>query len=394
MSIEIKSISAIYILNFVLVLCSCTNVDKDDYAVTNVFDKKQTNLSEIFSKIEYIGLSGSRFGDISLVDKILVTEFGIYAIDFNESRSIGIFDSEGNHIRTISKIGRGPGEYLSIYDIIVNKDKSIEILDHLNKIIKYDSIGNFLSDRELPFHASKFTKLLENRYIFFTPETATMEGLGCEFMLGAFNEDGYLLTECLLETQIQNPFIMERMIFSGKENNILFGRSLNNSIYSFKNGSSQKILEIQYGSLTPSNNSLIERVSSGKINPDDFFQEVRQNGIPYHSSYLVSNKSLLISKINTPDLRFYFFYDLGTRNLVGSGPIINDLDDGPNNFTIVSSYKDYIIAMVPPIGIEGWLELNSNRTNHPFFHHAKQAEKDGFKLPILVFLRVNEKFNY
>jgi len=62
------------------------------------------------------------------------------------------YDRQGNLIRTIGRKGRGPGEYVWVYNMVVDdKEKRILITDTSGKINEYDFEGKFVRDIKTPY---------------------------------------------------------------------------------------------------------------------------------------------------------------------------------------------------------------------------------------------------
>jgi len=93
----------------------------------------------------------------SYIDKIVLSEDYIYILDWI-SRRILIFDHNGNPVRSLSKRGRGPGEYLQISDFDVDENGSIWVIDGQSDILlKYSPTCEFIESQDLKYeiHALK-----------------------------------------------------------------------------------------------------------------------------------------------------------------------------------------------------------------------------------------------
>lgn len=82
---------------------------------------------------------------ISKINKIEVCGNCIYILDI-ELKTVFIFSLDGNFLYKIHNIGRGPGEFLSITDMTVNKNE-VTIIDILTrKKINYDITGKLKNE--------------------------------------------------------------------------------------------------------------------------------------------------------------------------------------------------------------------------------------------------------
>ena len=87
--------------------------------------------------IEYIPLETKDDCLIGSIDKIIYND-GTYFISDNQQNRIFLFGDKGEHLFTLDKIGKGPGEYIDIWDFDVDKNRNIYVLSfHSNEIIKF-----------------------------------------------------------------------------------------------------------------------------------------------------------------------------------------------------------------------------------------------------------------
>lgn len=120
-----------------------------------VFDL--TNIADFNTKIVHIDslkLSDNN-GEflIGEINKILIFNHKIYILDAFESKSLFVYDMQGNAKFQINYIGNGEGEFISIRDFDVDHETgNITILDsHKNQILTYDNTGKFLYKIPLKF---------------------------------------------------------------------------------------------------------------------------------------------------------------------------------------------------------------------------------------------------
>lgn len=160
---------------FFLLGVSCSSPKQQDVGgdqsenlleIPQLVEDKILDLSSKISAIQFIPLETKTDVILEGINEIKVGENRIYILD-KEQESIFIFDKSGNYINKISKVGRGPEEYYYIVDFGVYEDiDAIEIYDH-KKLIRYDTNGNFLSSKRVPFFAGSFVRV-ENGYVFFS----------------------------------------------------------------------------------------------------------------------------------------------------------------------------------------------------------------------------------
>lgn len=127
----------------------------------------KVNVSDVFSSVDFIKLETPKESlltypaDIQLVDD--------YLIIFDGTRKIYVYTKDGKFVRQIGRFGRGPGEYIQLADMIVDKQNHlIEIYeDFTRRILVYDFNGKFIKTNN-GFVASSIGKDNKGNYLYFS----------------------------------------------------------------------------------------------------------------------------------------------------------------------------------------------------------------------------------
>ncbi len=127
----------------------------------------KVNVSDVFSSVDFIKLETPKDSlltypaDIQLVDD--------YLIIFDGTRKIYIYTKDGKFVRQIGRFGRGPGEYVQLADMMVDKQNHlIEIYeDFTRRILVYDFNGKFIKTNN-GFVASSIGKDNKGNYLYFS----------------------------------------------------------------------------------------------------------------------------------------------------------------------------------------------------------------------------------
>jgi hypothetical protein len=110
--------------------------------------------SEIFDPalLEFIPLETTNESLIGTITDIQSDGDTLFIADFLNQKAVSIFTKNGKYLHTISRLGKGPQEYLSCFDFQVdNNNNIIYILDGNNGyILGYDYEGNFIEKIQLP----------------------------------------------------------------------------------------------------------------------------------------------------------------------------------------------------------------------------------------------------
>jgi hypothetical protein len=112
-------------------------------------------LTDLFSKIKSVRLETNEQSLMGEFNKILLYQDTLY---ISTGIEIFVFDMNGKFIQKHAMHGKGPGEYLSISDILIDPEKQhIVILDATaQKIIEYDKYFRFVSEFSTNRYAMNF----------------------------------------------------------------------------------------------------------------------------------------------------------------------------------------------------------------------------------------------
>ncbi len=111
-------------------------------------DNNKLNYSNFFSSRKIVPLETNSDCYIGQIDQIYVANDMIFVLDSYYSKSVFVFTTNGEFIRKIGNLGRGPGEFKAPSVFKVNEqNKEIYIFDRNYQVIhKYDFNGEYLSD--------------------------------------------------------------------------------------------------------------------------------------------------------------------------------------------------------------------------------------------------------
>lgn len=140
-------------LTIVVLFCYLACADKQDNLVTIDSEKNYPTLDLIVSdlaEISYVKLGGAEEG--------IIVNGGSSQICIDESRGliiigettkrvhVSVFDLEGHFLRSIGREGRGPGEFIDIFNLVYDSENDIINIFCPHKTIRYTSQGNYLGE--------------------------------------------------------------------------------------------------------------------------------------------------------------------------------------------------------------------------------------------------------
>lgn len=109
----------------------------------------------------------------SFADKIIEHNDKYYILDKTSFRTVVSFKKDGSPFAKYGSIGRGPGEYISPWNVDVD-ETGVYVLDtKLKKIIHYSESGTLLGEKKIPFFADSFKRLKNGNFIFNTTPDGT-----------------------------------------------------------------------------------------------------------------------------------------------------------------------------------------------------------------------------
>ncbi len=110
--------------------------------------------TKLFRDFEYITLETNDQSLLGSIKKIIVFDNKMYILDNSKGKKVYVFDNEGKFIRSIGKIGKGPGEYSNLEDFTIDKGSGqIVLLGYPSIVYVYDSLGQFVLQKKLTTQA-------------------------------------------------------------------------------------------------------------------------------------------------------------------------------------------------------------------------------------------------
>lgn len=158
------------LLAIVLLFASCKSSTTSDspYLIdleNGIANISSVPLSSIGNKLEYVPLETDTACLIQTITNAFFTDSLIFVSDYDKLLK---FDNKGNFIKQIGTKGRGPGEYPSLGNFLVDEvNKEIFVLS-ARIVLVYDFEGNFKRDFNIDFPSRQFI-LNQDRELIFHP---------------------------------------------------------------------------------------------------------------------------------------------------------------------------------------------------------------------------------
>jgi hypothetical protein len=309
----------------------------------NLSDQKEPTLSELVEKIEYVPLEYKPECALSRIQRLIATEKFFFIFD---NRGISQFDRSGIYIRSIGKVGRGPGEYpgLRDFDVDESSQRIFILANYVRLIFIYDFQGKYIQSIRLNDDERDAIDISRDGLIVTQTGAITKSLLSTEIL----NQQGKSLIKFY-----SRCYVSDNKIKIAKTPNIVY--HYNNDIF-FKEGTNDTVYKIYLGDVRPS-----YTYNLGKFKP------------PLNYPYEDKVKYIEIFKICESDKKIVtFFFYKGTigvsvydkvskvikssiqQDLTNRG-IKNDMDKGANfslssvPFTLKTNQNEFLQVLEPNI---------------------------------------------
>jgi hypothetical protein len=158
----------------------------------NLEDYTAFNMNEFVDSVLYVPLETT---DESLIGEITQVEYfdgKYFVLDGNQAQALFVFDSTGRYLWKISRIGGGPGEYISLSEFSIDyQSKHIHLLS-LNpvKVLEFDFQNNLIATLSPSFYPHSFRYLPnDSSYLFYNSYDNNREKLTNEYNLIATDKN-------------------------------------------------------------------------------------------------------------------------------------------------------------------------------------------------------------
>ena len=175
-----------FFLFVVIILSSCKNGEQKQSSMS--FDKNTSQMMKyrevlvansefdfIFKKAYQSVLKVDDDHIISNIKTVLVTKQNIIIND-SQGKQVLVFNKKGKLENTIGEVGSGPGEYIVPYDIAVNSQNEILVLDVNNmRVSRFKVDGEFITSNNVKFGVRICSDLIGGFYLYNPTELAIAE---------------------------------------------------------------------------------------------------------------------------------------------------------------------------------------------------------------------------
>lgn len=368
-------------------LTGCDELKKEKGDHVKVFDLKiipslsSVKLSELgFDDIEYVPLETNdqsliqnKYSAINGYDEIIAYD-DYYLIRNYET--ILKFGMNGAFISKIGNAGRGPGEYLSCYDVETSENGQIYILDGVkSNILCFSDLGHYIRTINLPnvHKAVKFVYFKSNFLCYSQNNLADIK-----------NSFNYIDTNGLVINSFQNKYSFKRessndaFVFSYENifyhfNNQIYKKEVYcDTVFSFDGRcfNPHKVIQVGEKLITPEIRSKTDglNILNNYINPLKLFEFGDYLYYEFIYKYDFTNPQIF-GFIGSNKNDFKALIDINEG-------LVNDLDGGPPITPITTNNDNCIFAMLDAIELKAYVASEAFiRSTPKYSYKKKELEK-------------------
>ncbi len=283
---------------------ACTGQNQIDFTRISINPENAETLkySEIYSKIEILPIETDTGFLIDEVQKLIVEKDKYF---FQCNNKILVFNSNGHPLYKIDNVGKGPGEYIVIGDIILD-DSSLELFDSKQrKIIQFDENGRYLNEWRCGIDAYSFVKLNYNLYAFYVGAGGYYNNTNKKLLVYSKKKgkviDGFIETP---EYEMEYMHFADLINFQQYKEDVNFLYSFNDTIYAIAGDGVSPRYFIDFGKYR-----LPHRYLEGKYSGiEAFFSDCLKSGSAFKLMGFFESDEYIISSFFYSGSNYIHFY--------------------------------------------------------------------------------------
>lgn len=206
--------------------------------IINIDQPKVISSFDLLKKIKYIKyIPFERKEIVGVIDKMIVTEDNIYILDSDVAKQILVFGKDGKFLYKVNKIGKGHGEYLSVFDMGVDTlNKEILVNDALSRSYLYYSTEDGRFIRKEKGIANTYVACMNGNYVNLLSNGQDFND-NEDWSILITNKDSVLYKGFEMEP-IQKGYFVSNNLSYDTDGTILFTPMYSDTVYQFTSDTS------------------------------------------------------------------------------------------------------------------------------------------------------------
>ena len=355
-------------LFFGMVGCSSSKQETTEIPVITIDPGKQMTAEEMaqhFTNDRLVILRGAMLGRI---DRIIDWGDRFVIFDGKEQQAV-IFDTTGNSIAQIKRLGKGPGEYVQVGDCAVDPltDELVLLADQPGKLLWFDRDGKYLREKRVSACMTELAGLGETWY----GQNCSVSGNTLTRITPSGEETP------MLPHQSGLPNVSAGKSLHSNGNIVLLSRPFDYTIYALneESGEFEPQYKLEIGKATLPKNEIKQEMD---------LRELREKGLVYHIPYVGQvGCYIFISGIGRPgDYMINTVSNQVTK--LGMVPLFGLSSAGIGGYSLVENQNRQIVHQIPIQALEYWSqELKNKKERNAELDSVMAANVD--MNPVLLF---------
>ena len=350
------------------------------------------DISAILDTVKFVKLELTEESLIGNINKVIVFEDRIYVLD-TRTYSLFVFNIDGEYLFKISKIGKGPEEYIQLdfFDIdYVNRQ--IVLTDLMGYwILRYDLKGNYISRQKIPFWIEGIVPIFDKGVVVYANHRDNKRKIKQEYNI--FYLDSLMQILKAYFPYNSSNFKNPRIKFSTPQEGSFYMYNKNMHFFSaFKN----QVYQVAEDGLKPKYSFDFEgKVFNEKyLNQKNKLKKYMDKGDFYRLGYVLENDDFVIFSFYQNSLRIghFGYYSKNSRKVICS----TGFTVGKNNYFYgynIAAYDSWIITKIQPDQLLSWSKYIDKKKTHLNNKYTilKKHAADGITLddnPLLMFYKL------
>ncbi len=343
----------IYIIFFSLLLVSCNNESNGKYSVIEDNNCRRIKISEHdISVVKYSDvLKIKSFCPLSNkiplgnVQRAFIKDDKLYISD-SQPKIVCFNINDGAIEFVISRVGKGPGEFIDITDFLVNEEKNILTVfcQRLKKLINFSLInGNYINEYSIDFIPMKIANIGKSN-IFYNPFKLVLSNKYNYTLLFSGTEKPSITSRAFVHDPILSSYMYDygyEFPFFYNSNGLFFIKRFEITVYSINNKGVFSVYNVIIPNSAP--------VEFWEKKPDA--KERAQVHFSHSLTNIYQCGNILHFRFTYQNRFIYAFYDVENDHVITIGSLnLNDVsENAPIVFPIKGVYKGAFFALADPI---------------------------------------------
>jgi hypothetical protein len=303
------------ILVITIFIISCKEENKKGFLINPTSFKTKIKMSDVFDKVSYVPFETNNKSLLGSIEKIRFSKDLCYVLSGVSKFKIDIFEKKtGKYKCTFDNQGRGPDEYLDLFDFYVEYDTNILYLysRKSGKVLVFDETKKLINK----YHIPKFINALikdDSMFYYVKSISQTTNQIGCynidteeDNSVATINNYGYVDTNNFSKVGSYISFS------STLQSDILYLKQaevVNKSEYCFKDeGVPNKVFR------------------NYKKNKTQLRKKIEKSGWAFNLFSFFENSTYLLTNVQYNNSLYFMCYDKNKNICVGANRIVDDME--------------------------------------------------------------------